>query len=281
MVLRRRKIRRRGIYPVYEASGQWLIFNKPGGKIKADSPLALGNRFLVVGSKGSGLFTVARSSMTYGGVCKDRRSLSLPAALLRGSREAVGMPIIGIHVPENFSLKGSRASYLALGNQVSEDTYTTLKSALLAAEQQDIKSGAFRFKLDDKPDQDFLANPKPESIQTQIEFGAKTAVGGLAQPFVFIEGTQVLSTYRRCLRLSDADKLIGDCAEMPRTLMAETSLLKFVAYDPSGGGVSSFLLGYTPEAPLWGHERWGFVLKKAGPRLFLMDAMDPRCRESF
>ena len=67
---------------------------------------------------------------------------------------------------------------------------------------------------------------------------------------------------------------------MPHDLMAETAQLRFVAYDPSGKG-SPFLLAYTRGEPLWGHERWGFQLTAKGPRLFLHDALDPRCRESF
>ena len=77
-----------------------------------------------------------------------------------------------------------------------------------------------------------------------------------------------------------ARKLIGDCVEMPSDLMAETALLRFVSYDPSGKG-SPLLLAYTKDMPLWGHERWGFALRSSGARLFLRDAMDPRCREGF
>lgn len=271
----------RGIYPVYEANGQWLIFNRVGRRIKEGSHLAVDSRFLVIGSRGAGLFTVARTSMTYGGACKDRKAVKLHAALLRGSREAVGHPIIGVHVPETFSLRGSRAAYRALDNQVSEDTYKKLKDALVRSTAEDIRSGALALKLDDDPGGDFLKNPKTESIALQIEFASKIALQGLASALILVEGSQVLSTYRRCLRLADGDKLLGGCVEMPRTLMAETALLKFVAYDPSGAGASPFVLAFTPEPPLWGHERWGFLIKSSGPRLFLADAMDLRCREAF
>ena len=67
---------------------------------------------------------------------------------------------------------------------------------------------------------------------------------------------------------------------MPHDLMAETAQLRFVAYDPGGKG-SPFLLAYTRGEPLWGHERWGFVLRASGARLFLRDALDPGCREGF
>ncbi|MBI4060511.1 MAG: hypothetical protein HY403_03690, partial [Elusimicrobia bacterium] len=82
------------------------------------------------------------------------------------------------------------------------------------------------------------------------------------------------------LRLADGGRLLGPCVEMPHELMSETAQLRFVSYDPSGGG-SPFLLAYTHGEPLWGHERWGFVLRRGGARLFLRDAMDPRCREGF
>ena len=103
---------------------------------------------------------------------------------------------------------------------------------------------------------------------------------GLKAPVVLITGAQIGGTYRRCLRLADGDKLIGPCAEMPHDLMAETTQLRFITYDPSGKG-SPFLLAYTRGEPLWGHERWGFVLRSSGVRLFLRDALDPSCRAEF
>ncbi len=105
-------------------------------------------------------------------------------------------------------------------------------------------------------------------------------VRGLHDPFVFVEESGISASSRRCVRLADGDKLIGGCAEMPRALMAETDLLEFVSYDPSGGG-TPLLLAFTKSTPLWGDERWGYVVGAKGPRLFLMDAMDIRCRESF
>jgi hypothetical protein len=63
--------------------------------------------------------------------------------------------------------------------------------------------------------------------------------------------------------------------------MMETKLLKFVAYEPNGGG-RPFILAFSEgQPPLWGHERWAFRLTSAGPQLFLQDALDPRCREGF
>ncbi len=82
------------------------------------------------------------------------------------------------------------------------------------------------------------------------------------------------------LRLADDQKLVAECVEMPHALMAETALLKFVAYDPGGRG-NPYLLAYTPPPPRWGDERGGFIIRDSGARLILFDAMAPRCREGF
>jgi len=272
----------KGIYPVYKTAGQWVIFDKDPRPVKPGqaAPLAPGGRFLVVGSSGSELFTVARTSATYGGACRKNKPVKLRAALLKGPRSAVGSPIIGIKVREDFSLKGSQARYLALRNEVDEGAYSRLGDAVKAAVASDIKSGGFRFSLDDNPSPQLQQDPRPEQVQMKIDFGARLMVRGLADAFVFIEGSQVSATFRRCLRLAEGEKLTADCVEMPHALMAETALLRFVAYDPGGDG-RPLLLAYTPEAPLWGDERWGFALRNSGPRLVLFDVMDPRCREGF
>jgi len=114
----------------------------------------------------------------------------------------------------------------------------------------------------------------------KIDFAAHPSVAGLKKPTALITDAQISSSHRRCLRLADGDRLIGRCVEMPHDLMSETTQLRFVAYDPGGKG-SPFLLAYTRGEPLWGHERWGFVLRGTGARLFLRDAMDPRCRDGF
>ncbi|MFA6003787.1 MAG: hypothetical protein WC881_06940 [Elusimicrobiota bacterium] len=264
----------KGIYPVYETSGQWLIFDKNPKKTKGSNPLALGVRFLVIGSQGADVFTVARASATYGGACKNNRPVRLRTALLKGPRLTVGTPIIGIKVGKDFKLKGSRARYLPLKNQVTESVYAKLGEALKAATAQDIEGGAF------KPEGEFALPPRADQSQTKIDFGAHLNVPGAADAFVLVEGTQVAALFRRCLRLADVDKLIGGCIQMPHALMAETGLLRFVAYDPSGQG-NPFLLAYTAEPPMWGDERWGFVLRSSGPKMFLSDAMDTRCREGF
>lgn len=269
----------KGLYPVYGHSGTWLIYDKTTKK-GASSALAPGARFLVVGSNGADLFTVARASATYGGACRGRKPLRLRAALLRGPRQEVGDPILAVKVPAEFSLKGSRASYAALPNAVDESVYRALGPALSAATISEAKEGAFRFKTDDDGAAAFLTDPKPENILLKIDYASRPRVAGLAKPLVLVTGAQISNSFRRCLRLADGDKLLGGCVEMPSDLMAETALLRFVSYDPSGKG-SPFLLAYTKDAPLWGHERWGFILRSSGVRLFLRDAMDPRCRESF
>ncbi|MCX5793975.1 MAG: hypothetical protein NTY77_00580 [Elusimicrobia bacterium] len=272
----------KGIYPVYETAGQWVIFDKDPGPTKSrqTSPLDLGTRFLVVGSRGSGLFTVARTSATYGGACRKNRPVKLRAALLRGPRSAVGSPIIGIKVRTDFNIEGSQARYLPLPNEVNEGTYSRLGDPVKSATVSDIKSGAFIFALDDDPNPLLRQDPRPEQIQMKMDFGARLSVRGLTDAFAFVEASQVSATFRRCLRLADGERLVGQCVEMPNKLMAETALLRFLAYDPSGQD-SPFLLAYTPNPPLWGEERWGFSLRSTGPKLFLFDAMDPRCREGF
>ena len=82
------------------------------------------------------------------------------------------------------------------------------------------------------------------------------------------------------LRLLEGDKLLGSCVPMPHDLMAETAQLRFVSYDPGGKG-NPFLLAYTRGEPLWGHERWGFILRANGAQLFLRDTLDPKCRAGF
>jgi hypothetical protein len=269
----------KGIFPVYESAPQWVIFDKRPSK-KTPTPIGPGERFLVVGSRGAEVFEVKRDSGTYGGMCRGRRPLKLRAGLLVGPRGKVGRPIIGIHVPETFSLKGSHAVYKALKNEVSEDSYQKLEGPVKAAVLKDAADGSFRLKADDPAAEQFIKEPKAELVQTKIDFGAALPVSGLGEPFVFVEESQIGAASRRCLRLAVEDRLIGGCAEMPRALMAETELLQFVAYDPSGKG-SPFLMAFTKTPPLWGDERWGFVVRSNGPRLFLVDAEDPRCRAGF
>ena len=114
----------------------------------------------------------------------------------------------------------------------------------------------------------------------KIDFGSKLSLQGHPEAFLLIEGSQIGGSYRRCMHLLDGEEPLGRCTWMPHALMAETRLLNFVAYDPSRQG-RPFILAYTETEPLWGHERWGFQLSEKGPKMFLRDALDPRCREGF
>lgn len=269
----------RGLFPVYRSGNQWVIFDKPR---KGANPkdLMAGSKFLIIGSEGADLFVVGRTSATYGGACRAKKPQKLRAALLKGPRSVVGDPVMAIKVPDDFKLKGSNARYDALSNAVDEPLYQLLGSTLTLASVAEARSGAFRFRADDEGASAFLADPRPDKIALKIDFAAHPTVAGLKSPTALVTDAQVSSSHRRCLRLADGDRLVGGCVEMPHDLMSETAQLRFVSYDPGGHG-SPFLLAYTKGEPLWGHERWGFVLRGAGARLFLRDAMDPRCRDGF
>jgi hypothetical protein len=215
----------KGIYPVYETGGQWVIFDKSVGKAKAGL-LAQGSRFLVVGSAGVQLFTVARNAESFGGACRNKKPVKLRTALLKGPRAAVGTPIVGIRVPANFSLKGSRARHVALGNEVNDDTYAKLGEVVRAAAVADMQSGTFKAMAPEEPGK-LPHFPKPEEVLVKIDFGARILVRGLADAFAFVDAAQAGTGFRRCLRLADDNKLISDCVEMPHALLAETALLRF------------------------------------------------------
>ncbi len=269
----------RGLFPVYQSGNQWVIFDKPR-KSANPKDLMPGSKFLIIGSVGADLFVVGRTSATYGGVCRGKKPLKLRAALLKGPRSTVGDPVMAIKVPDSFQMRGSNARYVALENAVDEPLYQLIGSTLTLAALEEAKSGAYRFRADDEGSAAFLADPRPDKIASKIDFAAHPVVAGLKAPTALVTDAQISSAHRRCLRLADGDRLIGKCVEMPHDLMSETAQLRFVAYDPGGNG-SPFLLAYTKGEPLWGHERWGFVLRGTGARLFLRDAMDPRCREGF
>ena len=269
----------KGLFPVYDVDGPWLIYDKTGQK-GGTPALKPGERFLVIGSGAADLFSVARSSAAFGGACRGHKPARLRAAIFGAAKHSIGDPVLALKVPKTFSLKGSRAVFRALPNAVDEPLYQTLGAALTEATLSEAKSGAFKFKPDDDGAAAFTTAPAPEKVLMKIDFAAKVSVAGLTDAMVLVTGAQISNSFRRCLRLADGDKLIGDCVEMPNDLMAETAQLRFVSYDPSGKG-SPLLLAYTKEAPLWGHERWGFALRSSGARLLLRDAMDPRCRAGF
>lgn len=269
----------KGLFPVYDVGGHWLIYDKTT-EAGGSAALRPGGRFLLIGSDGADLFSVAHSSAAFGGACRKKKPARLRAGILKGPRSSVGDPILALKIPAGFSLKGSRAVFSPLPNAVGEPVYQALGATLNAATVEEAKSGAFKFSPMDDGANSFLADPKPEKIGLKIDFAAPVKVAGLTAPMVLVTGAQISNSFLRCLRLADGDKLIGDCVAMPNDLMAETALLRFVVYDPSGKG-GPLVLAYTKDAPLWGHERWGFALRAAGARLFLRDAMDPRCREGF
>ncbi len=268
----------KGIYPVYETGGQWAIFDK---RPVQGGPFTAGARVLVIGTEGEQVFEVGRSSAAYGGACRRHKPARVKTALLKGPRRVVGRPIIGIAVPAAYKVKGGKARYLSLENQVGDATYAGLTKPLRDAALADAASGKFKVDKPQSEDADGSSAPQksPEPL-TKIDFGAKLAVRGLKDPFVFVEETQIGPSTRRCLRLADGDKLIGECAEMKQDLMAETEMLQLIAYDPSGKG-APYLLALTKTTPKWGDERWGFIVRDTGPKLFLFDAMDPICRAGF
>ena len=269
----------RGLFPVYQSGNQWVIFDKPR---KAANPkdLMAGSKFLIIGSEGADLFVVGRTSATYGGACRGKKPQKLRAALLKGPRSTVGDPVMAIKVPDDFRLKGSNALYDSLANKVDEALYALIGSTLTAVAVDEAKSGALRFRPDDEGASAFLADPRPDKVAMKIDFAAHPRVAGVRAPTALVTDAQISSSHRRCLRLADGSRLLGTCAEMPHDLLSETAQLRFVSYDPGGKG-NPFLLAYTMGEPLWGHERWGFVLRASGARLFLRDAMDPRCRDGF
>ncbi|MFA6028778.1 MAG: hypothetical protein WC969_02865 [Elusimicrobiota bacterium] len=268
------------IFPVYAFDGRWLLLDRSAGKGR----IAKGSRLLVIGSAGIEEFTAAKSSANWGAACTDRKPSRVRAWWLKGeSREAfatVGTPVVAILLKENAAFDLSKAHFYALKNEVRESIYQRLDFAIRKANVEDLKTGSFAVKPGDDEGRNFAADPDPLRLQMKIDFGSRLRVKGLKDAFLLVEGTQVSQTYRRCMRLFEGKDMLGGCVAMPNVLMAETRALEFVAYDPTRGG-SPFVLAYTTKEPLWGHERWGFRVTPQGPLPFLMDALDPRCRENF
>lgn len=269
-----------GIFPVYEAGGRWMVVERPKGK----RLVGRGADLLVIGSKGVDRFQAARSTRTYLAACEGARPAPTTAFLLSAasprSFSRVGAPVIAILLKKGAKVDPSQAAFRALPNQAREAVYRRLEEPLREAILSDLAAGAFRIAADDQEGQLLARNPNPEKLQMKIDFASRVGYRGLPEAFLLVEGAQVSRTYRRCLRLFSGEKPLGACAEMPHQLMAETRGLEFVAYDPGGRG-RPFILAYTETEPLWGHERWGFQLTDGGPKLFLRDALDPRCREAF
>lgn len=273
-----------GIFPVYEADKRWMLLERmPKGRRQARL-VAAGTPLLVIGSKGIAQFYAQKATTTYTADCealkaKPMRGYYLSAKSAK-SFAAVGTPVIAIKLPKGRKIDSSRAKFAALPNTVREAVYKELESSIRAGVIADVKSGAFQTELDDPGFLRFEAAPDPNGFQLKIDYASDIRLRGNPGAKITVEGIQISKAYRRCLRLFAGDKAVGECAEMPHELMSETRGLQFISYDPSGGG-RPFLLAYTKDAPLWGDERWGFQLTAQGPKLFLQDALDPRCREAF
>jgi hypothetical protein len=270
-----------GIYPVFEAGGRWMIVDRSP---RRKHLLRRGGRVLVIGSRGVAPFRIARSTRTFGTACEDRRQVARTAYYLTSKRASsfkrVGTPVIAIRLKRGTRYNPKDAWFYRLKNAVQESTYQDLGATLKSSIADDLRSGDFQIKLNDKVGHDFARSPNPDKIQMKIDFGSKIRYRKFKDAFLLVEGAQVSNTYRRCMRLMGSNKPVGNCAEMPHELMVETRQLKFVAYDPSKRG-APFILAYTEGKPLWGHERWGFQMTDKGPKLFLRDAMDPKCRSGF
>ncbi|MFA5139973.1 MAG: hypothetical protein WC728_12140 [Elusimicrobiota bacterium] len=271
-----------GIYPVYQSGPRWMLVEKPAQGRKPE--VRKGTRVLVIGSTGVDEFYVSAATRTLLAGCRGARPAAKPAHLLSSRSpkafERVGAPVIALLLREGAAYDPGRASFRALSSDADEALYSRVQQALLDATLADAASGDFAFVAGDEEGRLFAARPEPEKVQMKIDFSAGLRMAGVKDARLLVEGTQISKTYRRCLRLFSGDKPVGGCAVMPHVLMAETRLLKFVSYDPAGQG-RPFVMAYTETEPLWGHERWGFQFTRQGPKVFLEDALDPRCRESF
>jgi len=271
-----------GIFPVYETSGRWMLVERvrPGKSRMIEQ----GSSLIVIGSQGVEQFYAGRSTMTFLMGCEGFRPKREKAFFIRGRSarqfQKVGTPIIAILNRSKRKVDLSKAVFYPLRNEVKEAVYQRLGKPLGEAILTDLKSGAFIVPPDDPAGQAFLTKPDVSKILTKIDFGSKIRLRGVQDAFILVEDAEVSKARRRCMRLFDGAQAQGICAVMSHTLMTETRNLRFVAYEPSGRG-SPFILAYTEKSPLWGHERWGFRLTRDGPSLFLRDALDPRCRESF
>lgn len=264
-----------GIYPVYDLPQGWLLFDRDG----APGAIASGSRFVVVGSKATGVFSV-KGKTHVDAACVKGKPGKTAAYVLEGAGQGLGTPIIALRAPRGQALDTRKAKLYKLVDEVTDDTYNALGKPLKDAIIADVKAGSFLFKPDDSLGEHYAGNPDPEKIQLKLDFGSKVRIGGIQRAFVLVEGVNISRSFRRCVRLLSEQEPLGSCSEMPHDLMAETQLLEFVAYDPSGKG-QPFVLAYSRQEPLWGHERWGFQLTRRGARRFLMDALDPKCRDRF
>lgn len=268
-----------GIFAVYAAGGRWMLVERQGS-----AKPGVGSNFVVIGSQGLGVFRVEKASKTWEAACENGKKVPRRAWLLGGDDakafKRVGTPVIAILLKPGAKFESSRAHFSALKNQAGEPLYQRLEKALKGAVSAELASGEFQMDIGDEEGHRTAANPDPDKIRLKIDFAARLKLAGFQDPVLLVEGAEYSRSYRRCLRLVDGDEVVGSCVEMPHELMAETAALDFVAYDPARSG-KPFILAFTEKSPLWGHERWGFQNTPKGPKPFLRDALDPRCRDSF
>ncbi|MBI3549987.1 MAG: hypothetical protein HY078_13195 [Elusimicrobia bacterium] len=275
--LRRPKIA--GIYPVYEIGGRWYLIDRFAKG--SERSVSKGDDFVVIGSRATDVFEATGSSTTWGASCDGRNATKTPTLILGGKHGAkIGTPIVAIHLKKDKKINPKAARFYRLENQVGEDIYRAFGITLKETVTREIRRGEFAIESDDPMGRQYAADPVPENILLKIDFASQVKLAGKADTFFVVDGVVLSKSPRRCARLFLGDQLAGGCLEMPHALMAETNVLDFVAYDPNNNG-RPFIMAYTKKEPLWGHERWGFRITSKGPSIFLMDALDPKCRERF
>lgn len=268
-----------GIFAVYAVGGRWMLVEREGS-----AKPSRGSNFVVIGSRGLGEFQADRASKTWEAACEGGKKVPKRAWLLGGSDaqdfKRVGTPIIAILLKPGAKFQSARARFSALKNEAGEPLYKRIEGALKGAVSAELASGEFQMDIGDEEGHRTAASPDPDKIRLKIDFAARLQLAGFEDPLLVVDGAEYSRSYRRCMRLLDGETVVGPCVEMPHELMAETAALDFVAYDPSRSG-KPFILALTEKSPLWGHERWGFQTTPKGPKAFLRDSLDPRCRDSF
>jgi len=269
-----------GIYPVYDFGGRWVLLERAAGSARR---LRKGSEVVVIGSSGADRFYAAASTRTWVAACQGHKPAPTGGFLLSsgsaGSFKKVGTPIVAILLRKGAAYDTSRAGFHVLANEVVEATYGRYDTIVRGEALSDIRSGDFAVDPADHEGLRAAQLSDTERVQTKFDYGTRIKHAAFKGAFLLVEGSQVSKAYRRCLHLFDDDRPVGRCSEMPHALMAETRTLRFVSYDPGTG--RPFILAYSEKEPLWGHERWGFQMTEQGPRVFLMDALDPNCREGF
>lgn len=264
------------VFPVYDMNGTWVLLDRR--KEGPQRGLGPRKRVLVIGSSGVEVLSILHATRTWNASCSQAGQQATSGYVLGGKgRGQLGVPIIAL-IPKS-PVQPRRARIRRLGDEASDSTYVELGPAIRETVAREISQGRFALEAGDSLGEAFSRNPDPEKIQLRIDFAAKFPTTGLGNPQIVVAGTQISRSFHRCLYLSDGPRMVGGCALMPHALMADTNFLEFVAYDPAGGTNAPILLAYSSKEPLWGHERWGFRIGRKGPLPFLLDALDPRCRQ--